>query len=84
MRILDATCGFKDIWYQKNHPFVTFMDKKKENIIRISDNTKLKDRRYWKCNQGKESCKYVNKDEFNKEREEFLKEFKKYEKEIKS
>lgn len=29
MKILDATCGFKGIWYQKNHPFVTFMDKRK-------------------------------------------------------
>jgi|TARA_Y100000034_G_scaffold104223_1_gene130612 hypothetical protein len=29
MRILDATAGFKGIWYQKNHPFVTFMDKRK-------------------------------------------------------
>lgn len=23
MKILDATAGFKGIWYQKNHPFVT-------------------------------------------------------------
>lgn len=29
MKILDATCGFRGIWYQKNHPFVTFMDKRK-------------------------------------------------------
>ncbi|MFW6172608.1 MAG: SAM-dependent methyltransferase [Elusimicrobiota bacterium] len=29
MKILDATCGFKGMWYQKNHPFVTFMDKRK-------------------------------------------------------
>lgn len=29
MKILDATTGFKGIWYQKNHPFVTFMDKRK-------------------------------------------------------
>jgi len=33
MKILDATCGFKGIWYQKNHPFVTFMDKRKENLL---------------------------------------------------
>lgn len=26
MKILDATAGYKGIWYQKNHPFVTFMD----------------------------------------------------------
>lgn len=31
MKILDATCGSKSIWYQKNHPFVTFMDKRKES-----------------------------------------------------
>jgi len=29
MKILDATCGAKGIWYQKNHPFVTFMDKRR-------------------------------------------------------
>lgn len=29
MKILDATCGSKGIWYQKNHPYVTFMDKRK-------------------------------------------------------
>lgn len=33
MKILDATTGFKGIWYQKNHPFVTFMDKRKEKCI---------------------------------------------------
>ena len=32
MKILDATCGVKRIWYQKNHPFVTFMDKRKETL----------------------------------------------------
>lgn len=36
MKILDATCGFKGIWYQKNHPFVTFMDKRKELVKCIS------------------------------------------------
>jgi len=50
MKILDATCGFRGIWYQKNHPFVTFMDIKKGNIIRMSEHTKVKDRRFWKCN----------------------------------
>jgi len=33
MKILDATCGFKGIWYQKNHPFVTFMDKRKTKLM---------------------------------------------------
>ena len=28
MKILDATCGPKGMWYQKNHPYVTFMDKR--------------------------------------------------------
>ena len=41
MKILDATCGFKGIWYQKNHPFVTFMDKRKERVKCIS----IKDQR---------------------------------------
>lgn len=44
MKILDATCGFKGIWYQKNHPFVTFMDKRKE-IVTSPENTKPKNRR---------------------------------------
>ena len=38
MKILDATCGFKGIWYQKNHPFVTFMDKR--NGIQYSNHKK--------------------------------------------
>jgi len=29
MRILDATCGEKEMWFIKNHPCVTFMDKRK-------------------------------------------------------
>ena len=33
MKILDATCGSRGIWYQKNHPFVTFMDKRKEDVL---------------------------------------------------
>lgn len=32
MKILDATCGFRGIWFQKNHPFVTFMDKRNETV----------------------------------------------------
>ena len=30
MKILDATAGSRSIWYQPKHPFVTFMDKRKE------------------------------------------------------
>ena len=33
MKILDATAGFRGIWYQKNHPFVTFMDKRPEQVL---------------------------------------------------
>ena len=47
MKILDATCGFRGIWYQKHHPFVTFMDKRK-GTFHFTDNapkTKLKNRR---------------------------------------
>jgi len=36
MKILDATAGFRGIWFQKNHPFVTFMDKR-EGSFRFSD-----------------------------------------------
>jgi len=50
MKILDATCGFKGIWYQKNHPFVTFMDKRKENIDGKTKNYKFKNRRRVKIN----------------------------------
>ena len=32
MKILDATCGFRGIWYQKNHPFVTFMDQRNKKV----------------------------------------------------
>ena len=49
MKILDATCGPKGIWYQKNHPFVTFMDKRNgiyHNIL--SGNTSFKSRRKYK------------------------------------
>ena len=44
MKILDATCGPKGIWYQKNHPFVTFMDKRNETVI--SNHKEQKPRRY--------------------------------------
>ena len=41
MKILDATCGPKTIWYQKNHPFVTYMDKRKETINTLQPGNKL-------------------------------------------
>ena len=33
MKILDATCSARSIWYQKTHPYVTYMDIRKENIV---------------------------------------------------
>lgn len=33
MKILDATAGSRGIWYQKNLPFVTFMDKRKGRFV---------------------------------------------------
>ena len=51
MKILDATCGPKGIWYQKNHPFVTFMDKRKGNFSsKISANTKFSSARRYNIN----------------------------------
>jgi len=49
MKILDATCGFKGIWYQKNHPFVTFMDIRK-GYTGNTDGTKLRNKRYFRLN----------------------------------
>ncbi len=45
MRILDATCGARTIWYQKNHPFVTFLDRRKEKITTFKAGYKLRTRR---------------------------------------
>lgn len=50
IKILDATCGPKGIWYQKNHPFVTFMDIRKGNIDNKTKKIKFKDRRRYKIN----------------------------------
>jgi len=41
MKILDATAGSRSIWYQKNHPFVTFMDKRKVDIWDKTKNKKF-------------------------------------------
>ena len=49
MQILDATAGPKGIWYQKNHPFVTFMDKRNGTFHNVmSENVKFKTRRRYK------------------------------------
>ena len=51
MKILDATCGPKGIWYQKNHPFVTFMDKRNGVFnSKISENTKFSSSRRYRIN----------------------------------
>ena len=49
MKILDATCGFRGIWYQKNHPFVTFMDKRK-CVVRQTPGTKKTSRSKYNIN----------------------------------
>ena len=33
MKILDATCGAKQMWFQKNHPLVTYLDKRNGKYI---------------------------------------------------
>jgi len=43
IRILDATCSIRSIWYQKKHPFVTFLDKRYETINMKTENLKFKD-----------------------------------------
>jgi len=47
MKILDATAGEKGIWYQKNLPFVTFMDKRKGTFISYYS---PKNKRYYDVN----------------------------------
>ena len=50
MKILDATAGYRGIWYQKNHPYVTFMDVRKGTIDTKSINNTFKTRRRIKIN----------------------------------
>lgn len=33
MKILDATCGAKNMWFNPNHPLVTYMDKREGKFI---------------------------------------------------
>ena len=40
-KILDATCGSRSIWFNKNHPAAVYMDKRQEFETRI-----------WKSNDG--------------------------------
>jgi len=39
MKILDATCGAKNMWFQPNHPLVTFIDKRNEKVISVMERT---------------------------------------------
>jgi len=48
MKILDATAGYRGIWYQKNHPFVTFMDVRNGVIDNKTEGCKFKNRRRFK------------------------------------
>jgi len=48
MKILDATAGCRGIWYQKNHPYVTFMDKRNGLYDSKTENVKFKQRRRFK------------------------------------
>jgi len=50
MKILDATSGPKEMWYQKNHPFVTYMDNRKGKFI------------YWNKNKAQKVTIKVNPD----------------------
>lgn len=46
-KILDATCGYRGIWYQKNHPLVTWMDARKGKFISYQN---PKDKRIYRVN----------------------------------
>ena len=42
MKILDATAGFRGIWFGKNHPLVTFLDKRSGKYYYMSKSGKKK------------------------------------------
>lgn len=42
MKILDATCGAKGMWYQKNYPLVTWMDKRNGKYYYATENNPKK------------------------------------------
>ena len=50
MKILDATCGARGIWYQKNHPYVIFMDKRNGIYDSKTINVNFKHRRRFNIN----------------------------------
>lgn len=37
MKILDATCGNRSMWYQKNHPFATYLDIRREVLHTVTE-----------------------------------------------
>lgn len=44
-KILDATCGSRTIWFNKNHPAVVYCDKRREEIFNIWKNPNGKSER---------------------------------------
>ena len=50
MKILDATCGTKSMWFQKNHPLVTYMDKRSGNFL------------YWNKTKAEKTVVKINPD----------------------
>ena len=49
MKILDATAGFRGIWFEKNHPLVTFLDKRSGKY-------------YYMSKSGKKKCTHIKPD----------------------
>ena len=49
MKILDATAGFRGIWFEKNHPLVTFLDKRSGKY-------------YYMTKSGKKKCTTIKPD----------------------
>lgn len=48
MKILDATAGSRSIWYEKNHPYTVYLDKRIGVFSSQSGNKKRKDVRSYK------------------------------------
>jgi len=50
MKILDATCGVKAMWFNKNHPLVTYLDKRNGNYTS------------WNKTKAKRNTAHINPD----------------------
>lgn len=50
MKILDATCGTKSMWFVKNHPLVTYIDKRSGNFL------------YWNKSKAEKTVVKINPD----------------------